>query len=214
MTRTWRSRRLVFALLSGVALGACESADPVAAPESTPGAPASFDAFEESVVAQAHASGIDPAAPARELPISRARGNREWVFVQGSMGDAAVEAVIGVQGGLLNLGNHWLLVPRNAVRGSVRFRMVPVNDGTFHVDLTATSVGRGTESENDVGQGGFRKPVYLAFHYGDPTRIDPASLHVAWLTNGALVVQETFIHEQEWAVGVLRHFSGYVLVAN
>jgi hypothetical protein len=214
MKRTWRGSRLVFALLSSVALGACEGADPVAGPEGVADESASFDAFEASLVAQARASGIDPEAPAPGLPISRAGGRREWVFVQGSVGDAAVEAVIGAQGGVLNLGSHWLMVPRNAVRGSVRFRLVPVNDGTFHVDLTATSVGPDTESENDVGQAGFRKPVYLAFHYGDPTQLDPASLQIAWLTNGTLVMQQTFIHEQEWAVGVLRHFSGYVLVAN
>ena len=208
--KTWLGRFTV-ALVS-LALVACESADPVSGPDATGGS--DFDTFEASVVTQARAAGIDPAAPAPELPIMRSGGNADYVFVQGEVGAEAVEAVIGSAGGVLNLGNHWLLVPKNAVRGSVRFRMVPVSDGTFHVDLTATLVGRGTETENDVGRTGFRNPVYLAFHYGDPTQIDPSALQIAWLTNGALVTQETFIYEQEWAVGVLRHFSGYVLVAN
>ena len=105
-------------------------------------------------------------------------------------------------------------MPRNAVRGSVRFRMVPISDGTFHVDLTATRVQTGRETENDVGRAGFRNPVYLAFHFGAASAIDPSALQIAWLTNGALVQQQTFLYEQHWAVGVLRHFSGYVLVAN
>jgi len=214
MKRTWLGSRLALALVSLLAIAACDSAGPLAGPEGAPDGTAAFDAFEASVVSQARASGIDPMAPAPESPIAQAGGERGYVFVQGTVGDSAVEAVVGSQGGVLNLGNHWLLVPKNAVRGSVRFRMVPISDGTFHVDLTATAVGRGPESENDVGRSGFRTPVYLAFHYVDGAPVDPASLQVAWLTNGSLIAQQTFIYDEEWAVGVLRHFSGYVLVSN
>ena len=207
-----RTSRYGIALLSTLALWACDSGSPVAGPEPEPAG--SFDSFEASVVSQAKAAGIDPLVPAPEVPLQRSNGNRQFVFVQGSVGDAAVEAVIGSAGGVLNLGNHWLLVPRNAVRGSVRFRMTPISDGTFHVDLTATLVRSSAEIENDVGRAGFRFPVYLAFHFGNQGTIDPAALQVAWRNDGTLITQQTFIYEQEWAVGVLRHFSGYVLVAN
>ena len=215
MRNVLRAGQFALALMASAVLGACESADPVAGPlDPTQGR--SFDAFEASVISEARANGIDPTAPAPELPVMQSGGsNGDFVFVQGSMGDESVEAVIGSAGGVLNLGNHWLMVPRNAVRGSVRFRMTPISDGALHVDLTATTVLRsGAATENDVGRTGFRNPVYLGFHFGDPTQIDPASLQVAWLANGTLVRQQTFLYEQEWAVGVLRHFSGYVLVGN
>lgn len=211
MFRKWR-RPGYLALTLGVLVG-CEDAGRVAAPADEPAQAEGFAAFEASVVSSARASGIDLLAPAAEVAMSRPNNERRFVFVQGSVGDVAVEAVIGSAGGVLTLGNHWLLVPRNAVRGNVRFRMTPISDGTFHVDLTATQVGR-EENENDVGRSGFRTPVFLAFHFGDAHAFDPSSLLVAWLTNGSLITQQTFIHEQEWAVGVLRHFSGYVLVSN
>ena len=209
MSRSWRRSPYIAAVLSLLVLSGCESADPA---DVEPIESRSFDAFEASVLSSAQAAGIDVTAPAPEAPRMMSSGDRDFVFVQGTVGDVAVEAMIGSAGGVLNLGSHWLLVPKNAVRGSTLFRMTPISDGTFHVDLTAT--GARSRTENDVGQAGFRNPVYLAFHYGDPSQVDASSLMIAWLTNGALVTQQTFIYEQEWAVGVLRHFSGYVLVAN
>lgn len=207
-----RASRLTLALMTMVALGACESGAPVTAPDDA--ADVTFATFEASVMAQAEAAGVSAEALPAELPLTRSSGDRDWVFVQGSAGAEAVEAVIGSRGGVLNLGPHWLLVPGDVVRGDVRFRMEPISDGTFHVDLTATQVRRrGGEVRNDVGAQGFRKPVYLAFHFGDAP-FDPSSLAVAWLTNGTLISQPTFIYEDAWAVGVLRHFSGYVLVGN
>ena len=213
MRNVLRAGRIAFALVAAAALGACESADPVGAPETAP--VATFEAFEASVVTSAQASGIHADALPAEVPLMQSGGSgRDWVFVQGSAGDAAVEGVIGSRGGVLNLGPHWLLVPRDAVRGDTRFRMTPISDGTFHVELTATQLRRrGGEVENDIGQAGFRSPVYLAFHFGDAP-VDPAALAVAWLIEGSLVSQPTFIYEEAWAVGVLRHFSGYVLVGN
>ncbi|HEX6589052.1 MAG TPA: hypothetical protein VF039_08520 [Longimicrobiales bacterium] len=211
-----RAGRFVFAALIAVALAGCDSSESFAPPVD-PG----FAAFEADVVGQAAANGIsvDVAELAEELPLSMSQGGGEFVFVQGQVGDEAVEGVIGPRGGVLNLGQHWLLVPQNAVRNDTRFVMTPISDGTFHVDLTATRVShRGTESLNDVGKSGFRKTVFLAFYYGDAP-VDPAALQVAWLqSSGNLVTQPTYIFQDgngdEWAVGALRHFSGYVLVAN
>jgi hypothetical protein len=212
MRNVLHTGRIALALVALVVLGACESGDPVGTPETA--AAGTFEAFQASVLTTAAASGIDATALPAEVPLMRSGGSHDWVFVQGNAGDAAVEAVIGSRGGVLNLGPHWLLVPENAVRGDTRFRMTPVSDGTFHVDLTATQLRRrGDEVENDVGQAGFRKPVYLAFHFGDAA-IDPAALAVAWLVEDGLVSQPTFIYEEAWAVGALRHFSGYVLVGN
>lgn len=209
MKSVWRAGRVWLALLAMSTLAACETGDPLSTTE--PRSTGTFEEFEASVVAQAEATGIDLAALPSEVPLMRAGGWQRWVFVQGSAGDGAVEAVIGSRGGVLNLGAHWLLVPAGAVRDDVRFRMEPVNDGRYHVELTASDLGR---DDNNVGRNGFRKPVYLAFNFGACPH-DPDSLTVAWLTsNGSLVAQPTYIYDDEWAVGVLRHFSGYVLVAN
>ena len=214
-----RAGRLFVAVLVGVALAGCDSGSTFAPPEPPSGTGASFTEFEADVLSQAEASGIDVDALPAEMPLSMSPGRGERVFVQGDVGDVAVEAVIGASGGVLNLGPHWLLVPARAVRGDVLFRMTPVDDGTFHVDLTATRLNtREPTVENDVGQAGFSRAVLLAFHYGDAP-IDPAALSVAWLTDfGTLVSQPTYIFRDnagdEWAVGALRHFSGYILVAN
>lgn len=209
-----RASRLALGFVAALSFGGCESANEFTSPSSSGGN--DFAQFEAAVTTQAVASGIDLDSAPEPQPIQRsAGGGGGWVFVEGSAGDESVEAVVGRAGGVLNLGEHWLLIPANAVWAKTRFRMTPIDDGTLHVDLTATLVRRFGEVENDVGRAGFRRPVYLAFHYSAAGEaIDPASLAVAWLTDGELVVQETFIYEDAWAVGVLRHFSGYVLVGN
>lgn len=209
-----RRGRLLLAALVGVVLAGCDSSETFAPRQ--PAADASFAEFEADVLSQAASNGIDVDAESAELPISMSMGGGDFTFVQGSVGDASVEGVFGSAGGVLNIGPHWLLVPSRAVRGDVLFRMTPIGDGTFHVDLTATRVG--SPVENDVGMTGFRRAVLLGFQYGDAP-VDPSALTVAWLTSqGTLVSQPTYIFQDgsgdEWAVGVLRHFSGYVLVAN
>lgn len=206
--------RFVSAAAIAVALAGCESADPIGTGE--PVATQDFGSFEAQVLAQAEASGIDPAAFAEDGPaLSPGRRGRDWVFVQGSIGDAAVEAVVGRAGGVLNLGPHWLLIPRNAVRTDALFRLTPINDGTYHVELTATTIGSAVE--NDVGERGLYRPVLLGIQY-DATLWDPGSLTIAWLSDAGLVPQPTYTftdhNGDEWAVGVLQHFSGYILVAN
>lgn len=206
--------RFVLAAAIAVALAGCESADPLGTSE--PAAGRDFGAFEAQVLGQAEASGIDPTAFAEDGPaLAPGERGRDWVFVQGSIGDEAVEAVIGMQGGVLNLGPHWLLVPRNAVREDVLFRLTPINDGTYHVELTATTIGSAVE--NDIGERGLYRPVLLGIQY-DETLWDPASLAIAWLSDAGLVLQPTYTFQDrngdEWAVGILQHFSGYILVAN
>ena len=211
--------RFVFAVGMAVSLSGCESGEPFGSLEPTP--EATFADFEAEVLAQAQSSGIDVdaveavKAPGVEASLQLSRAPREWVFVQGSAGDGSVEAVIGPRGGVLNLGPHWLLVPRRAVTRDVLFRMTAIPDGTYHVELTATTVG--SLVENDVGSTGLRRPVLLGIQYGD-IDVDPSSLRIAWLSDAGLVIQPTYIFEDangdEWAVGVLQHFSGYILVAN
>ena len=211
--------RLVFAVVMTMALGACDSGEPFGSLEPTP--ESSFADFEAEVLAQAQASGIDVDAvgafdaPGLQGSLQLSRAPREWVYVQGSAGDESVEAVIGPRGGMLNLGLHWLLVPARAVTTDVLFRMTPIPDGTYHVELSATTVG--SPIENDIGSTGLRRPVLLGIHYGE-TDVDPSSLRIAWISEAGLVPQPTYIFEDVngdgWAVGVLRHFSGYILVAN
>lgn len=211
-----RRSRFVAAALIGVVLAGCDSGESFAPRAATP---PGFEAFQADVLAQAEANGIDVDAAPAGNPISMSVGDGSWVFVQGDVGGGSVEAVIGSGGGLLNLGPHWLLVPSRAVRGDVLFRMTAVGDGTFHVDLTATSLNRrGGSVENDVGRTGFSRAVLLAFSYGDAP-VDPEALRVAWLTDsGNVVSQPTYLYQDQngddLAVGVLRHFSGYILVAN
>lgn len=213
MHRSTRSGRFALGVLLAALLGGCDSTQNVTEPHSNP--TQDFIAFESSVTSQARKSGIDLTAAPADAPIQRSIGSFGYTYVRGRAGDTSVSAVIGQDGGVLNLGNHWLLVPRGAVAADTRFRMTPMRDGTMHVDLTATTVRR-IEVENDAGQAGFLKPVYLAFNLADAAQpVDPSRLGVAWRVVGDLIVmQESFIYDNAWAVGVLRHFSGYVLVGN
>lgn len=170
-----------------------------------------FAAFERSVLAHARAAGVDFEQPPVEVMFSVVDPGTEWVLVEGVVGESSVEGVIGAAGGELRLGRHWLLVPSGTVDAPVRFTMTPVNDGTMHVDLSATSVE--SDVENDVGAAGFSQPVYLSFAVDDAT-FDPDELRVAWLHDESIVIQQSFVYENESVVGALRHFSGYVLVAN
>ena len=196
------------------ALAGCDAPQDFTSPagESTTLEAQRFAAFERSVLAAASAAGVDFEQAPIEVFFSVSDPGTEWVLVEGDVGDESVEAVIGSAGGELRLGRHWLLVPSGTVEGLVRFRMTPVDDGTMHVDLSATRV-QDVEVENDVGAAGFSQPVYLSFAVDDAT-FDPDALRVAWLVDGSLVIQQSFVYEDDSVVGALNHFSGYVLVAN
>ena len=214
MKKTWRNNGILGAIALLFALTGCDAAQDFTSPtgESSTLEAQRFAAFERSVIEQARAAGIRLEHAPIEQPMRVMDPETEWVLVEGVVGDASVEAVIGAAGGELRLGEHWLLVPSGTVTGHVRFRMTPVNDGTMHVDLTATRVQE-IEVHNDVGEAGFSEPVYLGFAV-DPTTFDPATLRVAWLVDQSIVIQQSFVYENDSVVGALRHFSGYVLVAN
>lgn len=215
MKRMWRNhwmRRGALAL--ALVLAGCDATQEFTSPTGASSALEAerFAAFERSVLEHARAAGIDVAQAPTELAYSVADADSEWVRVEGVVGEESVEAVIGAAGGELRLGQHWLLVPAGTVIGNVRFRMTPVNDGTMHVDLTATRI-QAHQVENDVGAAGFTQPVYLSFAV-DPSTFDPATLRVAWLVDEQIEIQPSFVYENDSVVGALRHFSGYVLVAN
>ncbi|HEX6589050.1 MAG TPA: hypothetical protein VF039_08510 [Longimicrobiales bacterium] len=201
------------AAMLALTLGACDAAQEFTSPggDVTTLESQRFVEFERSVLDAARAAGITSERPAVEVFFSVGDPDTEWVVVEGDVGDQSVEAVIGAAGGELRIGRHWLMVPSGTVASPTRFTMTPVEDGTMHVDLTATSVS--SSVQNDVGAAGFSQPVYLSFAV-DPTTFDPTTMAVAWLVEGSLVVQQSFVYENDSVVGALNHFSGYVLVAN
>lgn len=196
------------------ALASCDAVEEFTTPEgaSTTLEAQRFAAFERSVLDAARAAGVGVEQPPVEVFFSMSDPETDWVMVEGVVGEHSVEAVIGAAGGELRLGRHWLLVPSGTVEGLVRFTMTPVDDGTMHVDLTATRV-QDAEVENDVGAAGFSQPVYLSFAV-DAATFDPNTLAVAWFEDGSIVLQQSFVYENDSVVGALSHFSGYVLVAN
>ena len=215
MKKSWRNKGILGAIALLLALTGCDAAQDFTSPtggESMTLEARQFEAFERSVLEPARAAGIVFDQAPVERPLFMSDPDNDWVVVEGVVGDESVEAVIGAAGGELRLGDHWLLVPAGTVIGPVRFRMTPIHDGTMHVDLTATRV-QDVEVENDVGEAGFLQHVYLSFAV-DPTTFDPTDLGVAWLVDGSLVLQQSFVYEDDSIVGALTHFSGYVLVAN
>ena len=212
--KTFKMKWIGAAMLA-LTLGACDAAQEFTSPggDETSMEAQRFAEFERSVLDAARAAGINTQPAGAELSFSLTGDDSgEWVAVEGQVGDHSVEAVIGAAGGELRLGRHWLLVPAGTVLSRTRFVMTPIQDGTMHVDLTATSA-LGNVEENDVGSAGFSQPVYLSFSV-DAASFDPMSAAIAWVHEEGMQVQPSFVYQDDSVVGALTHFSGYVLVAN
>ena len=121
-----------------------------------------------------------------------------------------VVEVIGLDGGLLSLGHHSLLVPAGAVDSPTTFSMELLKSEYVMVDLTAM------RRRVDVGEKGFEKPVTLTLSYDGLRVRDPSKLFI-------LRVNEDGRHEKLPSVvdtrkktvsAQLDHFSKYAMASN
>lgn len=126
---------------------------------------------------------------------------------------AFVEKTIGREGGYLYLDLHYLYVPEGAVNRPTVFRMTTMGNGDIGAELSATRVG--SSNHNDVGEAGFKRPVYIGFSYAYASNVtkDPAGLNVFWFRpDGVAEAQPTQVNTRyKYAFGTLRHFSAYGL---
>jgi hypothetical protein len=125
----------------------------------------------------------------------------------GTLGDdQSTSAVIGAEGGQINIGPDVLVVPAGTVDAPTVFTMTIAGDNVFHVSLSATSEGA-PEGSNDVGSAGFKSPVFLYYDLG--TSPDP-DYFVAWAAGDDFVPIASRL-EGSFVVGQLSHFSDYYL---
>ena len=122
---------------------------------------------------------------------------------------------IGPQGGTITTAAYTLTVPAYAVTKSTRFDIVPVNDGTYTVELHAYE--QGLLGLIDVGSKGFKKPVLLKYSYKNAIGIENESkLVILWVRpDGTIEVQNCDVNkENDTITGSLNHFSKYALAQN
>lgn len=127
--------------------------------------------------------------------------------------DQVASALIGIEGGVLEILGHKLIVPEGAVTEVTQFVMVVVPGNQVLVDLYAFDPLLGT----NVGESGFLVPVHLALSYDDVKGIkDPSTLRIVHLaTNGDREALETEVDEgAKLASADLEHFSRYALCRN
>jgi hypothetical protein len=118
--------------------------------------------------------------------------------------------IIGLDGGLLTLQNHSLLVPPGAVTQPTTFRMELVPNRLVMVDLEATRRGR------DVGADGFGTPVTLTLSYKDADVRDPSKLFILrYNENGEHERLPSVVNTTNKTVSAqLDHFSRYCMATN
>ena len=123
--------------------------------------------------------------------------------------------VIGPSGGVLYLGLHQLVVPRNAVKTQTRFTMTSKFGNNVIVDLHATDVTTG----QTVSQ--FPVPLQLKLNYlllGIP-HSQAHRLTIVWLKDGSPTgpvepIKTTLQPMQYYAVGWVTHFSAFAMAMN
>ncbi|HET8654551.1 MAG TPA: hypothetical protein VFL93_03475 [Longimicrobiaceae bacterium] len=153
---------------------------------------------------------VDPVfavAPQHGLHKVRDRGRAH------SSTDAA--AVIGPEGGVVELGSHRLIVPEGAVAHPTRFSMHLVDGGFVEVDLNAASSSHGPK--NDAGKRGFSRPVTLELGYDDAAAADTTGdLVIAWVQpDGTLQPLRSTRDESQHVISAeLQHFSPYALASD
>lgn len=121
-----------------------------------------------------------------------------------------VVKVIGLDGGLLSLGNHSLLVPAGAVTQPTTFSMELLKSEYVMVDLTATRRGV------DVGEEGFDKPVTVTLSYEGLRIKDPSKLFILRMNeNGEHEKLPSVVDTRKRTVSAaLDHFSKYAMASN
>jgi hypothetical protein len=124
--------------------------------------------------------------------------------------------LIGPEGGLLEVGNHVLSVPRGAVSVPAIFTLLSLPTGYVEVELLALApalLGR----LSDVGSRGFRRPVQLTLSYARATNVgDPDDLVILRLKpNGRHEPLRSSVDATARTVTAeLGHFSRYCMASN
>ena len=118
--------------------------------------------------------------------------------------------VIGLDGGLLTLKGHALLVPAGAVTEPTTFSMELLESRYVMVDLTATVRGE------DVGEDGFEKPVTISLSYDKLYIRDPSKLFILrYNENGQHEKLPSVVDTRKKTVSAkLDHFSKYAMASN
>jgi hypothetical protein len=122
-------------------------------------------------------------------------------------------AIIGPEGGTIELAGHRLTVPAGAVTRPTRFSMRLVGNGYVEVDLRAAQASA-AGGETDVGKRGFARPVVLSLSYAQAqVPEDLSRVVIAWVKPDGTLQPLTSEHDaQKQSIAAeLDHFSGYVL---
>jgi hypothetical protein len=135
---------------------------------------------------------------------------------RGQQSSNAASALIGRDGGMVQLGAHRLIVPAGAVDHPTRFSMRLADNGYVEVDLNASSyTAKG--SKNDAGRRGFARPVTLRLSYEEADLADGSSdVVIAWVKpDGSLQPLQSTRDERAHTISAeLNHFSPYALASN
>jgi hypothetical protein len=170
-------------LVAGLVLSGCEGG-------ALPGAPS---------VPEFSASGVSP--------VHKVAGKHKAV------GSTTVAAMIGSDGGSIELAGHTLTVPAGAVAHPTRFSLKLVENGFVEVDLRAAQASAAGQEVN-VGKRGFATPVTLQLSYELAERVDdPAALFIAWVKpDGSLQpLRSSYDPATRTVTASLDHFSSYGL---
>lgn len=185
MKPSWMRRSVVPMLLLPLLLWSCDSAD---TPTGAQAGPASGPAFSTS--------------------------STSYHLVKGNDGDSGLAAaVIGAEGGVLQIGEHELIVPADAVDEPTVFSMAIADSAHIRVNLAATRISADGQIVN-VGEKGFLKPVHLTLSYSAATEpVKESELLILWArSDGTLEAQPTTVDTAAKRVKAdLGHFSGYLI---
>ncbi len=134
----------------------------------------------------------------------------------GGLLDFLVVDLLGLDGGLLSVLGHSILVPPGAVDRPALFSIEVQRNGLVEVDLTATARDwRGRII--DIGEQGFDEPVTLTLSYERATNVDdPDDLVILRrLPGGGFEELPTTVDRQNKTVSAqLDHFSRYCMATN
>lgn len=194
MTRIWKNLAAAGVFTLGLVVWGCEQA-------TEPGQ---------------HTGPMEAEAPARLLDdgaldsdLADVAGLRSVRSTVAELESNVVRAVIGIEGGELELAGHVLTVPAGAVTALTQFSMTLIPNGGVEVHLQAIQPEVG-----NIGMSGFQIPVRLALSYVGTDVDDPEDLVIVRMQTGERL--ETELDEdgssRVWAH--LDHFSRYRLCSN
>ena len=167
-------------------------------------------------------AACDVAAPSAPAELSQSvsysqspKSNLRLVEQSSWAGGASVSAVITPSGGVVQIDQHQLAVPKAAVSRPTVFTMTVLYGNNLIIDLQAFDKASGAEVDT------FLVPVQLKLSYAGMqiTKQDVNDLVVVWLeddsANGRLVPVPTTIDAgRQCASAWLTHFSAYAMGMN